>query len=366
MLERVYIDNYRTLVNCEIRLDTVSLLLGPNGGGKSAVFDAVRTVKRFVGGVGLVTDLFPGADVTRWQNLDTQTFELDVRTEQGLCRYTLKLKHTADRRRCKVFLETLTLDGKPLFTFEEGEVQLYNDRHAPGPKMSFDWNRSGLSAIYERHDNTKLTGFKERLSRIVLLRPCPPLMVTDSQTEAEELTIPGDNFPSWYRFLARQDISQQVDLLQELREAVDGLEKIRLEGPADSTVTLRVSIKGPMGGPPVAYKFGELSDGQRQLIVLYALLFGVSDERRVLFLDEPDNYLSPQEVEPWLTAAMDAAGRSVAQVIVISHHPEVIDHLAQEKGIWLRREAGGPTRVETGRARDTAPLRPSEVEKRGW
>ncbi len=366
MIERLYVDNYRSLVNCEIRLNPVSLLLGANATGKSAVFELVRTIKRFVDGLGLVSDLFPGTDLTRWQNLYEQSFELDMRTGAGLCRYALKLEHTQDRRRCRVLSETLTLDGKPLFSFKDGQIQLFNDHHDAGPTMGYDWNRSGLSAIYARQDNTKLTEFKERLTGILFLRPCPPIMETDSREEASELDCTGSNFPSWYRFIARQDISRQLDLLAELRQVLDGFDSLRLEGPADSTVTLRALFKPAGAKTPLPFKFSELSDGQRQLILLHAILFGLSDERRVLFLDEPENYLAPREVEPWLTALMDAAGRSVAQVIVISHHPEVIDHLAGEKGIWFKRESDGPTRVDIGVNQDFAPLKPSEIEARGW
>jgi energy-coupling factor transporter ATP-binding protein EcfA2 len=366
MIERIYIDNFRTLVNCEIKLNPVSLLLGPNATGKTTVLDVARTIRQFVGGVGLVYDLFPGTELTRWQTLDEQTFELDLRTTHGLCRYGLQIKHTPDRRRCRVLNERLTLDSKPLFSFKDGEIQLYNDHHNPGPTMSYDWNRSGLSAIYARNDNTKLTEFKQRLAGILFVQPCPPFMETDSPEETEQLDRFARNFPSWYRFILRQDVSRQLTLFTELRQVIDGFESISLDGPADSTVTLRVLIKPNSGKPPLAYKFKELSDGQRQLIVLNTLLHGVSDEKRILCLDEPDNYLSLREIEPWLTSLIDSAGRTIAQAIVISHHPEVIDHLASEKGIWLTRESNGPTRVEVGKARDTAPLKPSEVEARGW
>ncbi|MEW6741786.1 MAG: AAA family ATPase [Planctomycetota bacterium] len=366
MIERIYIDNYRTLVNCEINLRAVSLLLGPNSTGKSSVLDLTRTIKRFVGGVGLVSELFPSTNLTRWQSLDEQIFEIDLRTTHGLCRYALRLKHAQDRRRCRVLSEALAVDQKPLFSFADGQIQLFNDLHEPGPKMSYDWNRSGLAAIYARHDNIKLTEFKQRLESTLFLRPCPQIMETDSPEEAEELDLAGLNFPSWYRFIARQDISRQLDLLSELRQVIEGFDSLRLEGPADSTVTLRVLIKPDGAKAPLPFKFGELFDGQRQLIVLHALLFGMSDEKRVLFLDEPDNYLAPREVEPWLTALIDAPGRSISQAIIISHHPEVIDHLAKEKGIWFTRDSAGLTRVETGRADDTTRLRPSEVEARGW
>ena len=366
MIERVFIDNFRTLVNCEIKLQAMSLLLGPNGAGKSTVFDAMESVKRFIGGVGLVSELFPASELTRWQTLDEQTFEIDLRGEEGLFHYALKLKHISDRRQSRVTREQLVLDEKPLFSFVDGEMVIFNDRHGSSQIMTYDWNRSGLSAVYARPDNTKLTEFKQRMAGLLFLRPCPQMMITDSQDEEDALNTPGNNFASWYRFVQRQDISKQLDLFNELRQVIDGFESMRLDGPADSTVSLRVLIKTAGAKAAIPYKFRELSDGQRQLIVLHTLLYALSDTNRVLFLDEPDNYLALPEVQPWLTALMDATGRSIAQAVVISHHPEVIDHLAREKGIWLSRESAGPTRVQVGKANDTAPLRPSEMEARGW
>ncbi|MGC9261640.1 MAG: AAA family ATPase [Phycisphaerae bacterium] len=366
MIERLYIDNFRTLVNAEIKFSSVSLLLGPNGAGKSTILDVLRKVKLFVGGTALVSEIFPSADLTRWQTLDDQAIELDLRADAGLFQYTLKLNHAPDHRRCRVAGEKLSCDGMPLFNFADGEIQLFNDQHQPGPKMSYDWNRSGLSAIYPRPDNKKLTEFKQRLQGIVFLRPCPPIMDTDSQEEAEEIELTGRNFPSWIRYIGRQDISQLTDLLTQIRQAIDGFISLRLEGPADSTITLRVMVKPEGAEKPIPYKFSEISDGQRQLIVLHSALYAMSDSRRILFLDEPDNYLSPREVQPLLTALMDAPGRTIGQAIIISHHPEVIDHLATEKGIWIKRDGGGPTRVRVGPEGDTAPLKPSEVEARGW
>jgi predicted ATPase len=367
MIERIYVDNFRTLVNCEIKLGAVSLLLGPNGSGKSAVFDAVDAMKRFVSGTATVQRLFPAADITRWQNLDEQAFEMDLRGDKGVFRYTLKVRHSADRRQSEVASEQLTLDDRPLFRSDDVVMQFLIGKDEASEPMPVVLSRTGLSLVSGVNESTKLImEFKERLDRVYLLRPCPPVMGTDSKEEEGELDRMGSNFASWYRFVVRQDIFRQLDLLKELRQVIDGFDSIRLEGPADSTATLRVLIRPAEGSDPIPYKFGELSDGQRQLIVLYALLYALSDKKRVLFLDEPDNYLAVSEVEPWLTALMDAPGRTISQAVVISHHPEVIDHLAPEKGIWLTRESAGPTRVEYGKAKDTAPLKPSEVEARGW
>ncbi|MBU0989810.1 MAG: ATP-binding protein, partial [Proteobacteria bacterium] len=48
MLKRLYANNYRCLVNFEIDLDRLTLLVGPNGGGKSTLFDLLYGVRRLI------------------------------------------------------------------------------------------------------------------------------------------------------------------------------------------------------------------------------------------------------------------------------------------------------------------------------
>lgn len=64
------------------------------------------------------------------------------------------------------------------------------------------------------------------------------------------------------------------------------------------------------------------------MIALYSVLHFVADGSVTLCFDEPDNFLALREIQPWLAeviARTDA--QSDTQVLLISHHPEVIDCL---------------------------------------
>jgi len=50
MIKRLYIDNYKSLVNFELRLQGLTLLLGPNGVGKTSVLDVILTLHVTQGG----------------------------------------------------------------------------------------------------------------------------------------------------------------------------------------------------------------------------------------------------------------------------------------------------------------------------
>ena len=91
------------------------------------------------------------------------------------------------------------------------------------------------------------------------------------------------------------------------------------------------------------YRFDQLSDGQRALITLHLLLFA-DDAERTLFLDEPDNYITLPELQPWLAELEDSCGDTLPQTILISHHPEAIDFLS-DNAIWLGREPESHTRI---------------------
>ena len=86
-----------------------------------------------------------------------------------------------------------------------------------------------------------------------------------------------------------------------------------------------------------------------------------------MFLDEPDNYVALPEIQPWLIKLADACGTSVAQAVICSHHPELIDYLGGDSGLVLSRETSG---VVTAKALDPARLRGnlklSEEVARGW
>ena len=50
MLKRIYIDNFRGLVNFEMNFDSINLFLGGNGAGKSTVFEVLRKIQIFISG----------------------------------------------------------------------------------------------------------------------------------------------------------------------------------------------------------------------------------------------------------------------------------------------------------------------------
>jgi predicted ATPase len=371
MLERIYVDNYRCLVNFECRFGTKQLLLGPNGGGKSTLFNVLATLRDFcVHGVPGEA-CFAGTTRTRWQDQAEQTFELDVAGNNGLYTFRLIVDSWGQPiARPRVVKEEVLFSGKPVFRFSQGEVHLFNDRHEEKVKYPFDWHRSALATTTERPEYSLLAWFKHWLGRILFIMPDPHLM---SPLATKEDPVPEfnlSNFAAWYRHLRLE--SDDQSLLHDLREAMPGFESMDLKeaGLGNRILMLTFSSAASNGQPQRAYSmnFNELSDGQRVLIGLYTVLHSALKSGASVFFDEPDNFIALSEIQPWLEQALDRVegDDGSCQVVIISHHPELLNRLALTNGIVLDRPNGRQARVRRFGDPAETGLSPAELVARGW
>lgn len=373
MLKRIYIDNYKSLVNFEISVGPINLFLGPNGGGKSAVFEALRLIRNFVRGFGKVTNLFYSRYCTRWQDSQfLQTFELDIEQDKDIYKYELSIEYGGEGGQARVNYERLWFNDKPLLKFEDGDVQLYRDDHSEGPRYPFDWSRSAVDSIAPRRGNERLTWFKEQLEHFTIIAQPIPLLIFEGSSYDQEEPFPSthlENYVSWYRYLS-QDQSFAYRLTDELRKILPGFDYFKFEPVAKLARLLKVYFRSADGQSSIGYRFDELSDGQRMLIALYTLIHVSCTDKQhkyTLCLDEPENFVGLPEIQPWLTELYDRCLEGEIQAILISHHPELINYLlASPVGYWFDRQSNGPTRVKpiTDDAREGLPI--SELVARGW
>jgi energy-coupling factor transporter ATP-binding protein EcfA2 len=374
MLTRLYADNFRCLVNFEFRPQQTQLLMGRNGVGKSSVLDLLTLLRAFVEGEGRTADLFGAETLTRWQTRNVQTFEMRVEGNGGKYAYKLQIEHEVATGRCRVSDETLAFDGRPLFQFRHGDVQLYRDDFSLGPTFHFDWELSGLGAIGARQDNQRLIWFRSWMHGVQTVRLNAFGMTARSEREDARPRTDMSNFASWYRHLVQEMPELLAPLQESLRDLWDGFESLRLEKAGENVRLLKVRIRSGVGSsfsgvgtPPAEYSLDELSDGYRALLVIHTLLqFAIHSENALLCIDEPVNFVALAEIQPWLTSLVEAAEDHGFHVILVSHHPELVNFFAPESAVVLDRLDGGPTRVVDFVTEPGLTLTPAEVVARGW
>ena len=367
MVTRLYVDNFRCLVNFELKLDETNVLLGANGSGKTSVMDALRRIQNLVARGGRIEEEFPTSDLSLLQDRDTQHLELDLEVDGSSYSYDLHIQRDSRRRKMRIARETLEHDDKPIFSFAGGDAQLYHDDYVKGPSYPFDWTRSGVGALNARDDNRKLTRFKQAMADLVIASPCPPLIEPETRSEDEFLQPLMQNFVGWYRHAAQERMRGIGEVFKTLGEALPGFDSLSLTESGENARALKVAFRGASDEHRIdTYGFAQFSDGQRALIVLYCLVFLSKSRRTSLFLDEPDNYLALREIQPWLATIAEHCGDLLEQAVVVSHHPVTIDYMAGAKGRWFYRDGNGPVRVSNEPQRTVDGISLSETVARGW
>jgi predicted ATPase len=354
-------------VNFEFKPSGKQLIIGRNGTGKTTVFD-VLAMLRDIAARGKPCEEYPG-DRTRtfWQDVAEQRFELDVNGNGGEYRYTLIVDEHGSPPRPFVKLERLDFEGKPLFRFLNGKAGLFDDNQMPNPSLEipFDGQRSALGfAEGGLRDNTKSMWFIRWLDTLDEVQINPWAMSARSERESRYPSRDMSNFADWYRHLRLESGDAVFEAIRDLPEAIPGFEALDAKEAGLDVRVLQARLRSP-NGESAELPFTELAEGQRCLIALYVLLHCAVDKDRTLLIDEPDNFIALAEIQPWLMKLLDRVDETGGQVILISHHPELLDQLACQGGVLLDRP-GGETRVRPFEPPEDSGLKPSEIIARGW
>ena len=156
-------------------------------------------------------------------------------------------------------------------------------------------------------------------------------------------------------------------LFEDLEEAMPGFDSINLTESGENSRAMKIRFGGSdKNHKTIPFRLDELSDEQRLLVALYSLIH-LSPSQTFLFLDEPDNYLALREVQPFLTKIEEQRGDTLAQAVILSHHPVTIDYMAGARGRWFYRDGGiSPVRVSPKLEQVTEGLALSKIVARGW
>ena len=101
------------------------------------------------------------------------------------------------------------------------------------------------------------------------------------------------------------------------------------------------------------------------VILFYSVLHFLLVDGRTIIIDEPDNYISLREIQPWLQEAERRLADD-GQLLIISHHPELLANYSAEDIFHFRRISEGVIRVEPIPVDQSSRLSLYERVARGW
>ena len=341
MIDYLYANNYKSFVNFRIDFSRSNLLIGKNGVGKSNVFTLIASIRDVVIGGGRVLEvLFPSWTCTRWMKSNIQTFEIGISDTEDRYVYRLEIEHDVDHMKSGILSEHVTCNGDTLYQMVNGNAEVFDDEHNVNRVLA-DTNMSGTALVPIKNTFSKLNRFRDQMASIILCTPNPKNMPDAVQNDVFIPQQDFSNIASTFAGVVLTDPEIYGDLAETFKVISPGFCKARI---SVDHLFKRLILDYKYKDVACSYYFNELSDGERMLFALYILLYGFIKQGKTILLDEPDNYLSLKEIQPWCINVEKELGEA-GQCIMISHHPESIDYMAETGGIWMTRLSTGESKI---------------------
>lgn len=345
-LTRILLRNYKSIGNCDVRLERLTYLVGTNGAGKSNFLDALHFVRDALSS-SLENALNERGGLTEVRRRSSgHPNHFGVRLEfclpNGQPGYYAFNIGALQGRGYEVQTEKCVIGGKgkgPYFHVERGS--LLESSEATFPAITSDRlalvSVSGMAVFRPVFDAFGAMGFYN-LNPKVMREPQKP-------QDGRMLKPVGENIVSVIGHLERvapDSLGLIQEYLQTVVPMVQGVERKQM-GPLE-TLEFRQSMAGSKH--PWRFPAQNMSDGTlRALGVLTALFQGNRDSSPSLIgIEEPETALHPAASAALRAALVKASER--VQIIVTSHSPDLLDDRAiAPEGFLAVISEGGETRI---------------------
>ena len=345
-LTRVVLHNYKSIATCDVRLGSLTYLVGANGAGKSNFLDALHLVRdALTGSLDNALNERGGLSEVRRHSSGHPThfgIRLEFRLRSGQQGYYAFKVGALTGPGYEVQTEECVVEGVckgPFFKLERGIIQATSETTFPAvtsDRLALV-SVSGLAVFRPVFDALTAMGFYNLNPKLIRELQKPQ--------DGELLKSAGDNIASVIGHLART-APESMRIIQEYLKIVvpivHGVERTAV-GPMESLL-FRQSMPGAKN--PWKFPAQNMSDGTlRALGVLTALFQGGRDHApTVIGIEEPETALHPA-ASGALREALQRASEHT-QIIVTSHSPDLLDDVSLSADALLAVVAnGGETRI---------------------
>ena len=356
MIDRIRIQNFKSLRNVDVNLGRTNVLVGPNMSGKSNFIDAFRFLVDLLvpasGSQGINSALVKrgGFEEVAWKgegavNVVSFSLEGTVTGKPGKpSRWTYDVEILGERRygSATIQREELTLfgSGEPLQLVTTGQGKRFlNSKNRPAISQIQDSNRLALE--YELPD-WEGNEVRASIRSWRFYRMIPQLMRQANQAAAAQvLSEYGENLGAWLLLLQTRHGEQFHRLVNVCREAFPELQDV-LSWPTQQSTVYIASREKYLSSATTVW---QMSDGELAFIALLSLVLAPAElGSEMYFVEEPENCLHPRLltilVDVLKQVQMELGEEKSAQLVISTHSPQLIDKYSIEDLILFRRDRG--------------------------
>ncbi|HEJ9721986.1 AAA family ATPase [Proteus mirabilis] len=325
MITRIYIDNFKSLLDFELHLSPFTCLIGLNGAGKSTVLQAMDFSSALM--LGKVKKWL---EERRWAPKELNSGLVTRKNIQ--IHIDLVIDHIHYRWQASFNRQMLCCTSEYIFKVDDnGNLEtlflLKDGRYSVNNRLetvSFEYEGSILSQLKDEILGKEIKKIKERLCALRSLDLLSPQSLRQKvrKTERQDIGMGGEQLSA---FLHQLKAEQKTLLIKQLQEYYPQITEIKTTAQRSGWVQLEVSEEFISNGKEISLttEARHINDGMLRLLAILAQQF--SDLETLLF-DEIENGINPEITEK----IVDALVASPKQIIVTTHSPMVLNYLEDD------------------------------------
>lgn len=332
MITKIWVNNFKSLVDFNMQLSDFNCLVGLNGSGKSTVLQFLDFLSQLMIGdieLWLATRHWKAADlnskISKKSNIEFEvTIEFDGRI--------IEWKGSFNRTSLSCTHESVIVNNEVLLNVEDGKFTIGSTTH----NIIFNYEGSLLSALKDKKAYEDLTVLRETLIDIRSLELLSPEILRSKARVSEgKLGIGGENLSA----LIHESSSEiKANLIIGLKQIYPQIEDIKTKSLRSGWKQLEVIEN--FDSKKITSVARHVNDGMLRLM---AILLQIETKKSFLLFDEIENGINPELIEYLVDMLVDCDN----QVMVTTHSPMILNYLADDvakKGIiYLYKNKKGAT-----------------------
>lgn len=353
MLRRLQVQNFKSLQTLDISLGPLNVLVGPNMGGKSNIFDVLLFLYESwfpqPGTYGPVNALARRGGISEvlWkggqENLlsiviefvdpvqPRRTFEYEIDLVSGVGGYVNIQTERLDLQEGEKHYPLITRDGEGRWLVNANSEKL----------VSIQAERSAMELAPPNWEGYPLKWFAQNWRYYQLV---PALMKQINQvTAGSVLERHGQNLSAWLMWLQTRSPESFERVTEAARDVFPEIGRLLTWPTQQGTVSLASQEKALARPTPIF----QMSDGEVIFVAFLSLICAPDDLSGTMFLvEEPENHLHPKLLETLISLLRqvreEVEGRKVApaQIMLTTHSPYILDQMTIDEVVWVEKKNG--------------------------
>lgn len=333
MIGKIKIDNFKSLVNFEIRLAKFTCLVGLNGAGKSTVLQVLDFLSQLM--IGEVDNWL---ERRHWLSADlnsklTKKSNISFSVEFEIDGKNILWEGSFNRSSLSCTKESISDEsGRKILSVEDGYYTFESKRH----EIVFEYQGSFLSFFKGGQQNKTLREVKELMININSLELISPeLLRSRARFSDGKLGLGGEKLSA---YIDESGSVVKKHLADELKKMYKSLDEVKTKSLASGWKQLEVVEH--YNKQKITTTARHLNDGMLRLM---AILVQLELGNTFLLFDEIENGINPELIE----YLIDHLVNTNDQVLVTTHSPMILnfmeDDVAKNGVVYLYKNASGHT-----------------------